>query len=333
MSQWYYPIKHFLDPQFKPVSYYCDVNLNTKKGFCYNDRFLYACFNGDKQLINQYIQKKGIKDWDTGLYYACCGGQKDIVSLMIDKGAKDITESLEAAINMDNMNIVKILLESNILNNDELYEGFCQSCEKGNIEIIDLFLTKGISDVFECIEIMIKKRHYDAVKFLIERSGKELLVLNNLNAKHTFSIICKYGLTDIAQLFFDIGIFLDSNILEESLYYACKYGHKKVVDFLINKGVNDLNRGLITASKSYKKYQENKIYKDIVLLLIIKKADILKCVDILDKYDIEYLIKNNITEFKQFTPLAIEIKHTLNYLQNRLISKLYHVLADICIKY
>lgn len=38
MAQWYYPIKHWLDPQFKPVSYYCDVNLNTKKGFCYNDK-------------------------------------------------------------------------------------------------------------------------------------------------------------------------------------------------------------------------------------------------------------------------------------------------------
>lgn len=297
-----------------------------------NDRFLYACFNGDKQLIYNYI-RKGMNNWDIGLYYACCGGQKDIVSMMIDKGAKDITESLEAAINMDNIDIVRILLESDILNDDELYEGCCHSCEKGNIKIIDLFLKKGISNVLECVEIMIKKRHYDCVKFLIERSGKELLSLNNISAKYTFSIICKYGLIDVAQLFFDIGVFLDSNVLEESLYHACKYGHKKVVEFLINKGINDLNRGLITASKSYKIYKENKIYKDIVLLLILKKADISKCVDILDKYDIEYLIKNNITEFKQFMPLANNIKYILNYLQKRLTTKIYHVLIDVCVKY
>lgn len=298
-----------------------------------NDRFLYACFNGDKQLIYNFV-KKGINNWDTGLYYACCGGQKDIVSMMIDKGAKDITESLEAAINMDNIDIVKILLESNILNNDELYEGFCQSCEKGNINIIDVFLTRGISDVLECVEIMIKKRHYEGVKFLIERSRKELLSLNNISAKYTFSIICKYGLTDVAQLFFDIGVFLDSNVLEESLYHACKYGHKKIVELLISKGVNDLDRGLIIASKNCKKeIDKNKIHKDIVLLLILKKANISKCVDVLDRYDIEYLIKNNITDFKQFTPLAIDVKNVLIYLQKRLTTKIYHVLVDVCVKY
>ena len=54
----------------------------------WNDALLEACEIGNKEIVEMMIEK-GANNWDWGLYGACEGGNKEIVELMIEKGADD----------------------------------------------------------------------------------------------------------------------------------------------------------------------------------------------------------------------------------------------------
>lgn len=52
----------------------------------WNCAFINACFSGNIDIINIFIEK-GIKRWNVGLQGACRGGHQHIIDLMIEKGA------------------------------------------------------------------------------------------------------------------------------------------------------------------------------------------------------------------------------------------------------
>ena len=54
----------------------------------WNNALLEACEIGNKEIVELMIEK-GADDWNYGLRSACFGGNKEIVELMIEKGAND----------------------------------------------------------------------------------------------------------------------------------------------------------------------------------------------------------------------------------------------------
>jgi hypothetical protein len=55
--------------------------------FTVSERYLRdACESGYRNLVELMIEK-GANEWNSGLYGACYGGHRDIVELMIEKGA------------------------------------------------------------------------------------------------------------------------------------------------------------------------------------------------------------------------------------------------------
>ena len=81
----------------------------------WDDALEEACKIGNKEIVELMIEK-GADNWNRGLYGACKGGNKENVELMIEKGA-------------------------NCWN-----EGLCGACERGNKEIVEMMIEKGAND-------------------------------------------------------------------------------------------------------------------------------------------------------------------------------------------
>ena len=62
----------------------------------WNDALYEACKIGNKEIVEMMIEK-GANDWNYALIGACKGGNKEIVELMIEKGANDWNWGLEYA--------------------------------------------------------------------------------------------------------------------------------------------------------------------------------------------------------------------------------------------
>ena len=62
----------------------------------WNDALYEACKIGNKEIVEMMIEK-GADNWNQGLYGACEGGNKEIIEMMIEKGANNLNEGLEIA--------------------------------------------------------------------------------------------------------------------------------------------------------------------------------------------------------------------------------------------
>lgn len=79
-----------------------------KEGMWY-DVFYCSCKQGDLENLQLAINN-GINDWNNGLYYAINGNQIQIARLMIDKGAKNLAMSLYGSCFYGHIEIAKMLI-------------------------------------------------------------------------------------------------------------------------------------------------------------------------------------------------------------------------------
>src|SRR5208282_4709850 len=54
----------------------------------WNSGLYNACHGGHRNIVNLMIEK-GANDWNMALYHACCGGHRELVDLMVMNGAND----------------------------------------------------------------------------------------------------------------------------------------------------------------------------------------------------------------------------------------------------
>ena len=120
----------------------------------WNNALYEACKIGNKEIVEMMIEK-GANDWNRGLEFACKGGNKEIVEMVIEKGADDWNWGLCCACEVGNKEIVEIMIEKGA---DNLNEGLRSACEVGNKEIVELMIEKGANTW----------NNYTAVRFLTE---------------------------------------------------------------------------------------------------------------------------------------------------------------------
>ena len=70
----------------------------------------YACVGGQKDIVNMMI-KKGANYWNQGLYGACKGGDKELVNIIIERGADDWNEGLYGACRGGHKEIANLMIE------------------------------------------------------------------------------------------------------------------------------------------------------------------------------------------------------------------------------
>ena len=89
------------------------------------------CFGGNKEIVELMIEK-GANDWNKALRNACKGGKKEIVELMIEKGANDWNWGLRGACEGGNKEIAKIMKHKGG-NNDRCHHDCHRLCDDGSI--------------------------------------------------------------------------------------------------------------------------------------------------------------------------------------------------------
>ena len=105
----------------------------------WNDALYEACKIGNKEIVELMIEK-GANDWNKGLYGACEGGNKEIIELMIEKGADDWNYGLIGACRGGYKEIVGLMIEKGA---DNLNEGLQIACIGGYKEIAKIMKQKG----------------------------------------------------------------------------------------------------------------------------------------------------------------------------------------------
>ena len=90
-----------------------------------NDGLYGACLGGHRDLVDLMIEK-GADNWNWGLYSACLGGHRDLTVLMISKGANHWNLGLYYACQGGHRNLVDLMIQKGATQ--------CNSCNKSLTE-------------------------------------------------------------------------------------------------------------------------------------------------------------------------------------------------------
>ncbi len=105
--------------------------------------FANVCRKGQKLFMNRIISSYNFDDWNVGLASACEGGQKEIVELMIEKGANNFDRGLYNACVGGHKEIIELMISKGA---NDFNRGLNGACYGGNKEIIELMISKGARD-------------------------------------------------------------------------------------------------------------------------------------------------------------------------------------------
>ncbi len=224
-----------------------------------------ACEGGHKEIIELMIEK-GASNFNQGLSHACSGGHIEIVELMISKGANDFARGLKVACNHNHKDIISLMLKKG--NNTFTFKTWNkileEACRNGYKEIVELSILNGADDFDSGLRIACAYGHIDLVKLMILHSPTGTLDFN------------------------------------DALIEACDNDHNEIVLLLIEKGGDlNLNNGLKYVSF---------INKTLVFLLIEKGANIDICRARLTFDDIYYLFQKGVKHFGKYEKIYEQCK-------------------------
>ena len=175
----------------------------------YNRSLYAACLGGHKEIVDLIIGK-GATNWNVGLRAACRGNHMEIIDLMISRGRpigiwvwKEHVEVPQGG--SGHLNIIDLMIAKGANN---WGDGFWEACRGGNISSINSMISKGVD-----------------------------------NWNYGLCGACRGGHMDIVKLM----IFKGANRWNDGLINACEGGHLDIVNLMIDKGANKWDKGLIAA--------------------------------------------------------------------------------------
>jgi ankyrin repeat protein len=213
-----------------------------------NDSTFFAkeCANKDIGTIQRYVSYNNLKS-------TCLSSME---SLFLDIPTDCLREIL------DYTSDFKInYIQTNINNPTNIYIPIHMACSKGRIDIVEYLLSLDVningidSDGQSPLYIAAKYGHSKLVKFLLERGATDTassIIFFFSKPLSPLSIACEKGYLDVViELlnYFDINRSIasinpdieDNNALYlyeygSALWYSCKYGHIRIVRYLLQKG-------------------------------------------------------------------------------------------------
>ncbi len=101
------------------------------------------CRDGKYFELSIIIDTLSIPQLNIGLFYACRRGHKNIVELLLNKGANDFDSGLVNACYSGNREIIDLMLSKGA---DDFNDGLSYACEGGHIDVVKLMIDKGATD-------------------------------------------------------------------------------------------------------------------------------------------------------------------------------------------
>lgn len=140
----------------------------------WNCALAHACYNDNKELVNLLISK-GADAWNNGFYNACENGHFEIVQLLISKGADGWDYGLHYACSGGCLKIVNLLIskiESLKFPCDWNF-ALCGACKGGHASIAKLVISKGASIFFDAFNCAHSHDHMHIIHLLLGYHSKE----------------------------------------------------------------------------------------------------------------------------------------------------------------
>ena len=252
--------------------------------FCYETssyQLCYYIYRPDEPWLIPPSERDGLVP---ALYYAAFGGLKEVVKLLLEKGA-DVNaqggyygNALQAASWRGHEAIVKLLLDKGAnINAQGGYYGnaLYAASGKGYEAIVKLLLDKGADvnaqdEYSNALHVASDKGHEAVVRLLLDK-GADTKVQDGYNALYTAS---SRGREAIVKLLLDKGADVNAQgrFYRNTLYAASSRGHEAIVKLLLDKGADVNARGGFYGNALYTASSGG--HETIVKLLLDKGADV-----------------------------------------------------------
>ncbi len=227
----------------------CKLMINLGTEMKYSWAFGFACGNNDRDIIDLLIEN-GANDFGSGLSYACKGGHKSIVNLIIklEKESERIykfwecrepifNKGLTSACGYGHRDLVNLMIEHGAYNFDK---GLYAACSGGQKDIAELMIKKlngrtnmnGRYIFNDALQSACHNGHLDLAELMIENGAYQF--------NWGLTVACIDGHHDIINRMIDLG----ADNFNGALKCACRRGHKDIVNLMIEHGANDFNGGL-----------------------------------------------------------------------------------------
>lgn len=248
-----------------------DHNSDTTQSY-----FPGACYSGNMELIEYmiadiYRHRTEVNNyhygyWDDCLKNACSSGSLKAIKLCIKYGGKKWSYSLVGACSIDNIKIVRFLLngvseldddfhscleEACRVGNPKIIEllikkganrwnaGLCGACEGGHLQIIELMILKGANHWNSGLRSACRGGHLSIIKMMIDKGASDFnLGIEGAFESKKFEIV-KFMITEgSAKGVIDFNSCLSS---------ACLHGNLELVEIALENGANEFNYALMNA--------------------------------------------------------------------------------------
>ncbi|AAV51095.1 putative ankyrin repeat protein [Acanthamoeba castellanii mimivirus] len=223
------------------------------KNITLNTSLLTSCQNGNILLVKFFIEKGANHRYseDKPLGIAAANGHSDIVEYLVNGGANIKSRNnyaLRFAVKNGHYNMVKFLIEQGVDITVFDYEVFYTSCEYGHYEIF-VYLMKNINDIKKLNKKRLLKKAFKggSVKIVhyifndildVYRMFYHSMTRSELKNYKLLNIIGKYGNHDILEYLHNRYQLSDTNNIAQ---VAALYGHFRIVKFLLDKYLHELN--------------------------------------------------------------------------------------------
>jgi hypothetical protein len=187
------------------------VKYLLEKGLHPNEGLGSAALKNQKDVLNILLEK-GATDYNKGLIYAALGGHMELLKFFIDKGANFFNGAMYNAINAGNIKMVKYLIEKGA---DDFGCGLAAAATAANFEMVKFFM-----------------------KF--EEVNEDYL---NMALKNTLSS-SKFKI-NIIEYLIDRG----ATGLEGGLFDSCYWVKTKAVKYLVERGGMDINSAFVYTAR------------------------------------------------------------------------------------
>lgn len=200
-----------------------------------------ACW-GCNQNLAKWMIERGATNFKIALMWACRGGNRDIIDLIIKHGEKDKVQFLQTytAKGAKHMFFANTKIDRDGRRISTQYFnawdcGLFGACEFGHLSIADYMISKGATDVESALYIVVNSDRrmqelYKTINYLLTMGAK--------NMNMALISACESGNNTLVRFFISKGAF----IINDALSTYCEYNNYQyndnieVIDLLLKKG-------------------------------------------------------------------------------------------------
>jgi ankyrin repeat protein len=143
---------------------YIQTHIDTQPRRYLNAALFYACKHGKKDIVELLIIK-GANDWNGGLDGACDGNQLELAEYMINKGAYDFNSALFFSKSLE---ITQLLVNHGA---NDWNKGLRGACNHGNKQLINYMIEHGANDWNYGVLLALQNKHRDIAKLMIKHGA------------------------------------------------------------------------------------------------------------------------------------------------------------------